>query len=139
MSDDDRLPATAAALQLVAPMDVGGVLQVVIGCAHEAGDVVSIPMGILADGRILLGRRASIMGWAVVENTGTARAQVNIIDGLDTTGTIIAPITLAAGESTRDYLPGQGVHAKVGVYAHVVSGQVTGAVWVRVPGETAEG
>lgn len=132
------LDAVGAALQLVAPPDVGGSLTVVIGCAHEAGDTIPIPMGIQTDGKLIIGRKATVLGWSLVETTGSARAELRILDGADANGTLIADITLSPGESTRDLVPAPGVVARSGVYAKVVSGSVDGSLWVRVPGVAAE-
>ncbi len=79
---------------------------------------------------MLYGAACRITGWSLVETTGTARAEIRIIDGRDTTGQVLADITLSAGESTRDYWGPDGIPARVGVLADIVSGSVSGAVYV---------
>ena len=65
-----------------------------------------------------------------VETTGTAPASLVLVNGQDATGTIVVPVTLTAGQSTRDYLAGGGVLFDSGVFLRVVSGSVSGSVWV---------
>lgn len=59
----------------------------------------------------------------------TAESEVILRDGEDATGTGVIFIYLLEGQSVVNYLD-HGVPFQKGVYAHVVSGTVTGSVWV---------
>lgn len=70
-----------------------------------------------------------LAGWSFRESTGTASAQFDLIDGNDATGVLLASISLAAGESTRDTIGGHLLTIRTGLFLAVVSGSVIGAVW----------
>lgn len=70
-----------------------------------------------------------IAGFNLHETTGTDRAYVRIHDGRDTSAPIMLHISLAPGESTRDwYFPG-GLKFKMGLYVEVVTGAIEGVVY----------
>jgi hypothetical protein len=81
----------------------------------------------------LVGRQTLLGGFAVRELTGAAPATVQLFDGVDATGELIADITLAANESIRDVTPGLGVHVNSGLTAVVLAGSVNVVVWVAYP------
>jgi hypothetical protein len=71
-----------------------------------------------------------LTGWALAETSGTASAAVYIYDGSNASGSLLAPVNLAAFESTRDILPAPGLPITSGqLYVQVVSGTIQGAVW----------
>lgn len=78
----------------------------------------------------LVGGAVVVLGWSWIEATGSAAAEVDLYDGTGTNGSLIVPIALNQGESTRDWLAGPALHARGGLYMDVVSGSVRGAVWV---------
>lgn len=82
--------------------------------------------GVLVSGCGLLG------GWAFQESTDAAGAALVIYDGTGTNGQLIAPITLAQNESTRDYPP--CIEFRLGLYVEVTDGDVLGTLWA-LPGE----
>lgn len=88
---------------------------------------VSIPTG---QSGAVTGGPTALCGWSLRNTSAAAAAQIDLYDGADATGQLVATITLAASESTRDYLPSPGVTCRRGVYADAVSGSVAGAVWV---------
>ena len=75
-------------------------------------------------------RQARLYGWAILEATGSAAAEVVIYDGFDANGPILADITLAADQSTRDYFGYSGLWADAGIFVKCVSGSVRGTVWI---------
>lgn len=75
-------------------------------------------------------RQARLYGWAVLETTGAAAAEVVIHDGFDASGPVLADITLAAGQSTRDYFGYSGLWCDAGVFVACVAGSVRGTVWI---------
>jgi len=74
-----------------------------------------------------------IMGWSFSEPTGLAPATFDLYDGLDPTGILIASITLAASESTRDYLGPWGIMLRTGLFLDMLTGAVKGSVWLGKP------
>lgn len=74
----------------------------------------------------------SLVGWAL-HNTGVAPAQVNLRDGNDAGGTLIAPITLNPGESTRDSWGPGGIAFTSGLFVELVTGTFEGAVFLKGP------
>ena len=96
--------------------------------AVEAAPVlpVSIPTG---QSGVVLGGPALLFGWSLRESTGAAPAQLDVYDGADQTGQLVATITLTAGQSTRDWLGLPGLYCRRGLYVNAVSGSVTGVLW----------
>ncbi len=92
--------------------------------------VVSLDLGTLAASRIVNSRRCILVGWALIEATGAASAEVDFRDGQDATGSMLAPVALSPGQSVRDTLPPGGVAADAGLFAQVVSGSVRGTVYM---------
>lgn len=88
---------------------------------------VSIPAG---QSGAVTGGPTTLCGWSLRNTSAAAVAQIDLYDGADATGQLVATITLAANESTRDYLPQPGVTCRRGVYVNIVAGAVAGAVWV---------
>lgn len=70
-----------------------------------------------------------LVGCALRETTGAAGAVIRLRHGIDVNGEVLVPITLAAGESTRDAWP-LAVSFIDGLYFELVSGAVEGAVFL---------
>lgn len=81
-------------------------------------------------GTILISGRGVLTGWALKETTGAAVATLNIWDGTDNRGLLLAPVNLAANESTRDWFSDWGIAFSRGLFVEVLSGSVSGALWV---------
>jgi len=79
---------------------------------------------------LVVGGASLLRGWSFVEPTGSAAASIELYDGTGVDGAYIVGITLDPGESTRDWLADGGIGCLVGLYLHVVSGEVQGATWV---------
>lgn len=62
----------------------------------------------------------TLCGWAIAASTA---AKVVI-----TSPTILIPIVLTKGESTRDFLPNEGINAEGPITVSVVEGTVEGSV-----------
>ena len=98
-------------------------------------DYAASPITVPATGsQVAYGGRSLIMGWSLLETTGTAAATVEIWDGQDATGQLIAAISLDPGESTRDWLGPEGIETDIGLFVRVIGGSVRGAVWARLRG-----
>lgn len=83
-----------------------------------------IVLGLQITGRVVL------MGYSVKESTGTAGAELDIINGADTTGQVVCPITLLAGESTEDWFGPQGLEMATGIIGNIASGSIKGTIWI---------
>lgn len=70
---------------------------------------------------------AILHGWAYRETTDTTRAELELRDGAS--GPVVVPITLLAGESTRDWLGDVGIYVRTGLYVAVLSGTVQVSLW----------
>ena len=62
------------------------------------------------------------------ETTGSAKAAYEILDGTNSSARVLLEVTLAAGESTRDFFGERGLKAFEGLYFNLVSGSVKGMV-----------
>lgn len=69
---------------------------------------------------------AVVHGYVV---TATVAAVVNIIDGTSASGTVVMPLAIPV--NTTVSLNGFGIPFDTGVYVQVVSGTVTGSVFVE--------
>ena len=80
-------------------------------------------------GGILIPGAGLIAGFNLHETTGASTAYVKIHDGSDANAPVMLFISLAAGESSRDwYFPG-GLKFKYGVYVEIVSGSIEGVMY----------
>lgn len=96
---------------------VRGALALPIGATDKAKTILSN-----SDGRL--------MGWAIKEATGAASAEIALLDGTNVDGDLLAPITLSAGQSSREWFGPAGVSFGAGLFVQTVSGAVTGTVWL---------
>lgn len=70
---------------------------------------------------------AILHGWGFRETSDTARAELEVRDGAQ--GQLIVPITLLAGESTRDWLSGTGLYVRTGLYVAMLTGTAQWSLW----------
>lgn len=94
----------------------------------------AFPLGFLSSSKQVIGGMALLRGWSFREDNGGAPAAVDIYDGTSTTGTLIATITLTAGESTRDPVPDSGIACPAGIFVNVTAGTIRGSIWYS-PGD----
>lgn len=75
----------------------------------------------------------AITGWSFREATGSASADIQLIDGNNSnSGDIIAEITLNPGQSIRDHTGPIPLRADRGIWLQVNAGSVRGSVWSRL-------
>lgn len=81
-----------------------------------------------------------LMGWALKESTGAAAAAFELYDGTDTTAQSLAPVTLVANESIRDWFGTHGIICERGLFINVTAGSVRGTLFVELlqPGTIAD-
>lgn len=90
--------------------------------------------GTLSSG--LLDNTAGRITWhAWRETTGTSPAVIRLWDGTGTGGKLLVPVSLLAGQSTRDYTGEHAMPYQTGLYLEVVSGTVEGQVLALAEGE----
>lgn len=95
----------------------------------DAASSISVPS---TGSQVPYGGNGLVMGWSLLETTGAAAAVVELYDGQDAGGQLVAAISLSPGQSTRDWLGPSGIETDIGLFVRVVSGTVRGAVWVRM-------
>lgn len=79
----------------------------------------------------IMGGDALVVGLTAIETTGSAPAVFELRDSGDANGTLVAVVSLSAGQSIREKFPDPGVLFKVSVFLNVVSGSIRGSVWIR--------
>jgi hypothetical protein len=72
-----------------------------------------------------------LLGWALLETTGTAAATAVIRDGTAATGNLLVPISLSAGQSTRDWESIHPMPYYQGIFLQNVTGAWEGSIWVQ--------
>lgn len=110
----------------------GAMVLGLVEIEHERYQVVKVGWAATSASQQLALLVDRIMFWSFLETTGTTRATVRLRDGADANAAVIVPISLSAGESTRDWLGPQGIPCKAGVYLEVVSGSVEGNIVVAI-------
>lgn len=93
-------------------------------------DVTSAPFDTTTASRPLWPAAGWLLGWFVTETTGAAAAVVELHDGQDASGPLIAVIPLAAGTMSAVIGAIPGVPLTAGLFLRVVSGSVAGSVTV---------
>ena len=102
-------------------------MQPLLDQLHE---IVPVTIGTTAASVLILSRGVWVCGFTLRETTGGASADVDLIAGAIGSSDILATVTLTAGQSCRDVLPGRGVYCNDGVSLLVNAGSVRGALWV---------
>lgn len=92
-----------------------------------------ITLATVTTSKLVNGGQARLMGWCLIETTGSAAASLDMYDGGDSSGQLIGPISLTASQSTRDWLSGEGIRLRRGLFVNVLSGSVRGVFWLRLP------
>lgn len=70
-------------------------------------------------------------GWSLIETTGAATAVIELYDGMDTTGQLLAVADIVGSSPTQPQLDHEGVELRIGLFLNVISGTVRGVVWCR--------
>lgn len=76
-----------------------------------------------------ISRAVWVYGFAVRALAGAA-ADVDILAAPDGNGMVLAPVTLAAGETVRETLPAGGVFCSEGVSVRANAGSANGTLWI---------
>lgn len=72
----------------------------------------------------------ALIGYSIRENGGVA-ALVHLRDGPDAAGDLVCTLALAAGESAQAWFGPGGLNIGQGLFVHVETGSVAGAVYLR--------
>jgi hypothetical protein len=94
----------------------------------------AFPFPISTGGIQVIGGMALLRGWSFREDNGGAPAAVDIYDGTGDNGTLVATITLTAGQSTRDPVPDSGIACPSGIFLNIIAGHIRGSIWYS-PGD----
>lgn len=92
--------------------------------------VLPFPVPATAASQNLSGVSALLMGWTWRETTGAAAADIDILDGNDANGAVVATINLNSGQSCRENAPGRGIYLQAGPFLRVNAGTVRGSLWI---------
>ncbi len=92
--------------------------------------LVPIPLG--AASALLVGESGCVRAVSVRENTDAARATFSLFDGASANGILLAPYSLAAGDSSRDTWYPHTFRFQGGLYFELEAGAVSGSVIVDV-------
>lgn len=90
-----------------------------VGGAVYTADVALIPQG----GRLL--------GWSVLESSGSAAVKVALYDGHDANGQVLDLMEVSTGASKIVAFWAGGIDVQGGVFIHLISGQAQVVVWYR--------
>jgi DNA uptake protein ComE-like DNA-binding protein len=101
-------------------------LEALLGTLNSAARPTNLPG---ASGLVIAD--TTLMGFSVREAAGTPAAAAMRLRAGTATGTILATVTLSAGESVRDWFGPSGIQAAGGVYLELLSGTITGGVQTR--------
>jgi hypothetical protein len=82
-----------------------------------------------AAGKTVAGFSVRLMGWTAAETSGSAACEIDLYDGVDTTGSIVVPIKLASGQSSTDWYGPNGTLFKNGVFVNLSAGQAKGSIF----------
>lgn len=128
-----------------APQPPGETVEVYIGERHHDRRLMKTDLSAGIAGAVAASRQVlaggdvrAMIGYAIRETTGTAGAVIRFHDGNGPGTEVIAPVSLAAGESDRSILGSHGITVSTGrIFLEVVSGSVEGVVyWARkLPGD----
>lgn len=110
-----------------------------VGLSRIAAETAATRDGIRlrgASARQVLGTASTVvstvacqwLGFMLADTAGNG-ATLRFRDG-GPEGQILGTVTLAAGESVRDFFGPQGIGCTLGVYLEIVSGQIDGAVFI---------
>lgn len=73
----------------------------------------------------------ALVGFALCNTSAVTPAEVELRDGRDAGGNLLMTVTLAEGESTRDWFGPGGINLTEGLHVAVTSGAVEGTVFLR--------
>lgn len=108
-----------------------GIRQIFTKNGRPVLGALALPVGTTTNALTMLSNSAGrVVGWALKETTGLATAELDLLDGTNTDGDLLAPITLAPSESVRDWFGPAGISFGRGLFAQLVSGSISGTVWL---------
>jgi hypothetical protein len=93
---------------------------------------VPLPVVATSQSLCLSTNREAICGWSFREVSGNLSADMQIMDGQNNTGLIVAEINLGPGESIRDPTGEWPILLVRGIWIQINAGTVRGAVWAAL-------
>ena len=108
-----------------------GIRQIFTKNGQPVKGALALPVGTALNAVAMLSNSAGrLVGYALKEATGVGTAELDLLDGTNVDGDLLVPITLAANQSVRDWFGPAGISFGRGLYAQLVSGSITGTVWL---------
>lgn len=95
-----------------------------------AGRTFPLDVQFLSGDRLLFNRGGFLIGWSLREPSAAAAA-IELRDGHDSGGQMLAAISLAASGSDTQYMGPEGIPITSGVFGHVITGAMVGALWIK--------
>lgn len=122
------IPAPPAPVRGIPPVrGPQGDLDWLTDIGEVPADPVSLPSsgasGLVESGQLIL------FGGSF-KNSGTVAGHVDLYDGMDTKGTLIVQLDVAAGASVQLSVPRAGVFCEIGLFASVTAGVITGPAYI---------
>lgn len=91
--------------------------------------IIVFPFGPITASLNAFERGCLIFGIALIETTGSAPAEIDLLDSNSANTNLIAPFSLDPGQSIRDVFPTEGLFCQLGPFFNVLSGSVRGSLW----------
>lgn len=130
-ADRAALEAYLAAHQAGNEYLLDGIRDIFTKNGRPVKGALALPVGTATNAVAMLGNSAGrLVGFALKETTGVNPAELDLLDGVNADGDILVPITLTAGQSTRDWYGPAGISFGRGLFAQLITGSVTGTVWI---------
>lgn len=77
----------------------------------------------------IMGRSCLLLGYSLIELSGSAPAQIDILDGGSANSTLVSPVSLDPGQSRLDWFGGEGIFCQGGPFLLLNLGNVRGALY----------
>lgn len=80
----------------------------------------------------LIGHRANLLGWAIVESTGAAAAALSIVNGTSAGSPALAPVNVGSAGYAALMVGSPGILADAGLSVVVTAGAVNGVLFYEL-------
>lgn len=122
-------PATQPVSSTSLPLPAGAATEATV-VSTAARLAAALPVNLPGVSGAVTAVDGVLLGFSAKETTGSAPAAFRLRGG-GVAGTVLSTVTLAGGESVRDWFGPSGIAAAGGVYFELVSGAVSGGVQTR--------
>jgi hypothetical protein len=98
-----------------------------------SGEIVNVGALSISASRPLFNRNGRLISLTVAESTGAAAARVALLDGADTGGELLVPVSVISGGTQTVNLGERGIPVRSGLFLQVIAGSVSIGAFIRVP------